>query len=208
MPSDRTSWRAALARWRRDTYATALSDALAACASHPGLGSYKPVVAAYENRLGMNRFTHDAAIDLATALLIGRLACGGQGCRGGDPAEDPPVSIGNCCLYCLEQKQKALPETLAHLLLFCPLAATLRETQELAGILAAGLEILHYHRARWSWRELRCIRTYVAQVWQKRCQWNARFSAAGRRRLNERLSDAWHAFVDSEAICEVHGRDG
>ena len=198
MPQTKGEWRQAYKMWGRDAPLLQADRHADAISAHQGLAHYVPVVFTYEGRWGINKCLYDHRVDYEEARVVSRLACGGQGCRAGDPKVLHEATPGNCCLHCLVVNGQAIPETLSHVLLRCPLGAVLREDPEVALLLRRGLKILQQHREVWSWRQLRVSRRFLGNVWNRRLRWMRSAGCSSNRAVLARAVAEWQKADDAQ----------
>jgi hypothetical protein len=141
----------------------------AAAESHGNLRHYRPGPWLSGGLHSINYFLHDKRVTECKARSAGRLTCGGQGLRGGDPVIEPPTRAANCYLPCLLRGIQAV-ETLRHVFFDCPHYCDCRQMAASQGILAGCGHVLLLHRDVWERKQLASIVDYLDKISQRRAE--------------------------------------
>ena len=164
MPESQAEWGKVYTKWHKDASAMCSERRWVECLGHSSLCHYKPGMWVLEGVWRVNNFLHDRRVDASKAKAISRLLVGGQGLRGGDVCKDTPVTVHNCCVWCLREGSKVV-ESLEHVVFECPAYIGLRSSPRMQALLATGREeIFILHRGQWGWKQMRVLRTFYLDL--------------------------------------------
>ena len=170
VPATPSEWKITIRSFKKGAEHEEAQALAQECARHEGLHHYVPVAWNFRGVWAINGFIHDKKVPPEVAALVSRLMAGGQGLRGGDPALPPAPTVKNCCVLCLLQGVE-VAETLRHFVFDCPAYRSLRTEAGMASVWGAGLrDVCAHHRDKWTWRELKYIRSFMHGAWLRRAQ--------------------------------------
>jgi hypothetical protein len=134
--------------------------------THHNLRSYEPVWWTKTGQPGYNRTLLNCGLSHGATKIVGRLLVGGQGLRGGDPADEVEATRTSCCLPCLEKGRK-IAETLRHVTFDCPAYGGCRRGIARQIHVNPG-DVFILCRNVWRWAEIRQIAKFFQELMNAR----------------------------------------
>ncbi|CAE8739694.1 unnamed protein product [Polarella glacialis] len=188
LPTQLHEWRSSCKTWKSDALACDLEELCLSCHSHPNLSSYRRPGLQSSEPYGINRMIHDKSIGAEVGRVVGRLLCGGQGLRGGDPVMPSAVCVRAACLACLLTGCRR-SETLNHFLFHCQLTKPVRDRPLVGELWQIMDPVVTLDCDVWSFQKQRISRRAIGSMWLARCQLMQKEGGANRRGRDERFSE-------------------